>query len=80
MLYDFTYHNPTKIHFGKSSLSKLKGELENYGDTVLLLYGKTSIKKIGLYDQIIAILKDSGKTVTPFIGNYETVWILRNRI
>lgn len=68
MLYDFTFYNPTKIHFGKSSLSKLKVELENYGDTVLLLYGKTSIKKIGLYDQIIAILKDSGKKVVELSG------------
>lgn len=46
MIYDFTYYNPTKIHFGKDSLKNLKGELANYGNTVLLAYGKNAIKKI----------------------------------
>ena len=44
MKYDFTYYNPTRIHFGKDAMSKLCAELENYGDNVLLLYGKNSIK------------------------------------
>lgn len=61
MLFDFTYYNPTRIHFGKDSLSKLKEELKNFGETVLLMYGKSSIKKIGLYDEIIKILNESGK-------------------
>ena len=63
MKFDFNYYNPTKIHFGKSALSYLPEELKNYGNTVLLVYGKGAIKKIGLYDEIIKILKDTGKTV-----------------
>lgn len=68
MLFDFTYYNPTRIHFGKDSLSKLKEELENFGETVLLMYGKSSIKKIGLYDEIIKILNASGKKVVELSG------------
>ena len=68
MLFDFTYYNPTKIHFGRNSLDELKGELKNYGDTVLLVYGKNSIKKIGLYDKIIEILKESNKKVVELEG------------
>ena len=61
MLFDFTYYNPTSIHFWKDSLKNLKGELGNFGETVLLMYGKNSIKKIGLYDEVIKVLNESGK-------------------
>lgn len=68
MLFDFMYYNPTRIHFGKDSLNSLKEEIENFGETVLLLYGKNSIKKIGLYDKVIKILNDSGKKVIELSG------------
>ena len=68
MLFDFTYYNPTRIHFGKDSLKQLKGELAQYGETVLLLYGKSAIKKIGLYDEVIAILNEAGKKVVELEG------------
>ena len=68
MLFDFMYYNPTRIHFGKDSLNSLKEEIENFGETVLLLYGKNSIKKIGLYDKVIKILKDNGKKVIELSG------------
>ena len=68
MIYDFTYYNPTKIYFGKGALSNLTEELKNYGKTVLLVYGKGSIKKIGLYDQVVAILKEAGKEIFELAG------------
>ncbi len=68
MIYDFNYYNPTKIYFGKEALSNLKDELQNYGKNILLLYGKGAIKKIGLYDKVINILKASGKNVTELGG------------
>lgn len=68
MLLDFTYYNPTKIYFGKNSLSNLSKELENYGQNILLVYGKNSIKKIGLYDDVIKILKSSNKNVFELSG------------
>ena len=60
----FTYSNPTKLHFGSNALDNLATELQNYGPSVLLIYGKQSIKKNGLYDKIIAILHAAGKTIT----------------
>lgn len=60
----FTYSNPTRLHFGPDSLNALAAELQNYGPSVLLTYGKQSIKKSGLYDKIIAILQAAGKTVS----------------
>ena len=68
MLGNFSYHNPTKLYFGEDSLSYLKDELKNYGQNVLLVYGGGSIKKNGLYDEIIAILTECGKTVAEVPG------------
>lgn len=68
MIYDFMYYNPTKIYFGKDALLNLAPELENYGKNILLVYGKGAIKKIGLYDEIIKILKNSGKNVVELAG------------
>ena len=68
MLYDFTYQNPTRIHFGKKALSKLAAEVNEYGANILLVYGKASIKKIGLYDQVMTILREAGKNVVELEG------------
>ncbi|MDO5124470.1 MAG: iron-containing alcohol dehydrogenase [Eubacteriales bacterium] len=68
MKFDFTFHNPTKIYFGKTALDNLAAELANYGDTVLLVYGKSAIKKIGLYDKVIEILKNAGKKIIELEG------------
>ena len=68
MLYDFTYQNPTRIHFGKKAINKLANELREYGKNILLVYGKASIKKIGLYDQVMNILRAEGKTVVELAG------------
>lgn len=65
---DFVYQNPTTIYFGKNAMENLKTELGNYGDTVMLAYGKSSIKKIGLFDQIMDVLKDAGKKVVELSG------------
>lgn len=63
MLGNFIYCNPTRLYFGKDSLSYLNDELKKYGRKVLLVYGGGSIKKIGLYDQVIQILKDNDKEI-----------------
>ena len=68
MLHDFSFYNPTKIHFGKSAMEHLPSELSCYGQNVLLLYGKGSIKKIGLYDKVVKILKDCNKNITELSG------------
>ena len=63
MLGNFSYCNPTRLYFGEDSLDGLKKELKSYGPRVLLSYGGGSIKKNGIYDKVIAILKEAGKTV-----------------
>ena len=61
MLGNFTYCNPTKLYFGENSLSNLSTELKKYGPNVVLIYGGGSIKNNGIYDEVIAILKEEGK-------------------
>lgn len=63
MLGNFTYCNPTKLYFGKDALNGLKEELPKYGKNVLLVYGGGSIKKNGIYDKVVKILKDNGKNI-----------------
>ena len=63
MLGNFTYCNPTKLYFGKNALEGLKEELPKYGKNVLLVYGGGSIKKNGIYDKVVAVLKDCGKRI-----------------
>lgn len=68
MLGNFTYCNPTKLYFGRIALQGLNEELPKYGKNVLLVYGGGSIKKNGIYDKVIAILKANGKTVAEDAG------------
>ena len=63
MLGNFEYANPTKLYFGEDSLRYLNVELPKYGQTVMLTYGGGSIKKNGIYDQVVEVLKSDGKTV-----------------
>lgn len=57
---NFDYSIPTKIFFGKDQIQKLPEQIIQYGSRVLLVYGGGSIKKIGLYDKAIALLKENG--------------------
>ena len=68
MLGNFTYCNPTKLYFGKGALQNLKGELEKYGKNVVLVYGGGSIKKNGIYDSVMNILKECQKDVAEISG------------
>lgn len=68
MLGNFTYDIPTRIHFGKDALEQLGPELAKVGPTVMLTYGRSSIKKNGIYDKVMAILKEAGKTVVEYSG------------
>ena len=63
MLGNFSYCNPTKLYFGEDSLQYLNEELPKYGKNVMLIYGGGSIKKNGIYDQVMSILTANGKNV-----------------
>ncbi len=63
----FVYEMPVKVYFGENGVEKhLGNELSNYGPTIMLAYGKGSIKKNGIYDQIVDVLKKSNKRVVEF--------------
>lgn len=68
MLGNFSYCNPAKIYFGDQSLDYLNTELPKYGKNVVLIYGGGSIKKNGIYDDVIKILEAQGKNVAEIAG------------
>lgn len=61
MLGNFSYSNPTKLYFGEDSLDFLNEELPKYGRRMMFVYGGGSIKRTGLLDKIVKILKVNGK-------------------
>ncbi|HEY1794398.1 MAG TPA: iron-containing alcohol dehydrogenase [Opitutaceae bacterium] len=62
---NFTYFNPTRIHFGKGQIAAIDGELPKDA-RLLLLMGGGSIRKNGVYDQVRAALK--GRKAVEFSG------------
>ena len=79
---NFSYHNPTKLYFGDESMNYLKDELNHFGPVVLLNYGSGSVKRNGIYDQVVAILKEAGKTIVenPGVMSNPTLEKLREGI
>lgn len=68
MLGNFSYCNPCKLYFGDKSLDYLNTELPKYGKNVVLIYGGGSIKKNGIYDDVVKILEAQGKNVAEISG------------
>lgn len=68
MLGNFSYCNTTKLYFGKNSIESLNEELPKYGKNVLLIYGGGSVKKNGIYDEVINILKSNSKNIAEISG------------
>lgn len=68
MLGNFSYCNATKLYFGDDSLKYLNDELPKYGKNVQLIYGGGSIKKNGIYDAVVGILKANGKNIIEDAG------------
>lgn len=68
MLGNFSYKNATKLYFGDESLQYLNDELPKYGKTVQLIYGGGSVKKNGIYNAVVEILKANCKTIVEDAG------------
>lgn len=64
----FIFRNPTNLIFGKGQNSALVAEVGKYGKRVLLVYGGGSIKRNGLYEQVLGQLTEAGVTVTELAG------------
>ncbi len=64
----FSFYNPVKLIFGKGQLEALENEVPNYGKKVLVVYGGGSIKKNGLYDEVMATLNEMGVEIHELSG------------
>ena len=65
---NFTYFNPTVLHFGRNILSSLGSVMKEYGRNVLFVYGRNSVKTTGLYGRIMKILQDADLNVVEYGG------------
>lgn len=65
---NFEYQNTTKLIFGRGQVEALRTEVPPYGNKVLVVYGGGSIKRSGLYDQVMSVLQSAGLTVFEFGG------------
>ncbi|NBH99543.1 iron-containing alcohol dehydrogenase [Hominisplanchenecus murintestinalis] len=66
---NFIFENATKVLFGKGCVKEyLCCLIKGCGDTVMLAYGGGSIKKNGVYDEVVSILKKAGKNIVEFSG------------
>jgi len=65
---NFIFENPTKIIFGQGQIRRIGAEAARFGGKILLVYGQGSIKKNGVYEQVMASLKENGLTVVEFSG------------
>ncbi|WP_061811367.1 iron-containing alcohol dehydrogenase [Rossellomorea vietnamensis] len=65
---DFTFYNPTKLIFGKGQVEQLKELVPQYGKKVLVVFGGGSIKRNGLYDQVMSVLKGIDSEVFELSG------------
>lgn len=68
MLGNFVYYNPTKLYFGDEAQKHLSEALKEFGPKVLLTYGGGSIKKNGIYDDMVKALQEAGKEVVELSG------------
>lgn len=68
MLGNFVYANPAKLYFGDEAQKNLAEALKPFGKKVLLTYGSGSIKRNGVYDDVIAALNAAGKDVVELPG------------
>ncbi len=68
MLGNFIYANPTKLYFGDEAQKNLAEALGGYGKKVLFTYGGGSIKRNGVYDDVMEALRAAGKEVIELPG------------
>ncbi|CQR48358.1 NADH-dependent butanol dehydrogenase A [Paraliobacillus sp. PM-2] len=65
---NFVFQNPTKLIFGKGTVEQLKNEIPQYGQNILLVYGGGSIKRNGLYNEVLHHLEAINANVFELSG------------
>lgn len=68
MMKNFTYTYPTHVYFGEDAAQKALNTELHASKTVMLAYGGGSVKKNGIYDEIVTILREQGKRIMDFSG------------
>lgn len=67
-MHPFSFYNPVTIHFGVQAMDNLSQELAKYGEKMLVVYGGGSIKRNGVYDDVMKVLKETNKEVYELAG------------
>jgi hypothetical protein len=65
---NFVFDNPTRIIFGQGMIARIGNEVKRFGSKVLLVYGQESIKKNGIYDQVVSSLNNANLSIVEFPG------------
>ena len=65
---NFIFQNATKVYFGKGCVKEYLSCLTGSSNTVMVAYGGGSIKGNGVYDEVVGILREAGKTLVEFSG------------
>ncbi|WRK52805.1 hypothetical protein SD457_21575 [Coprobacillaceae bacterium CR2/5/TPMF4] len=74
---DFVYQMPVKVYFGKNSVKRyLKDELKHYGKNIMLAYGQESIKRNGIYDEVIEVLGNAERILLIF-QEYQQILLMK---
>jgi alcohol dehydrogenase YqhD (iron-dependent ADH family) len=65
---NFMFENPTRIIFGKGSIARIGAEVKRFGNRVLMVYGMSSIRTTGVYEQVLNSLKEAGVDIVELPG------------
>lgn len=65
---NFIFHNPTRIVFGEGTISKIGKNAKAFGGKALMVYGRSSIKRSGLYSRVIDLLREEAIEIVEFAG------------
>lgn len=65
---NFIYENKTKVYFGAGCVKEFLTSLVRDYDTIMMAYGQGSVKRNGVYDEILGLLMKAGKNVVEFPG------------
>jgi alcohol dehydrogenase YqhD (iron-dependent ADH family) len=65
---NFMFENPTRIIFGKGSIARIGAEVKRFGSRVLMVYGMSSIRTTGVYEQVLNSLKEAGVDIVELPG------------
>lgn len=65
---NFVFELPTRVIFGKGNIGRAGREVKAFGTRALMVYGSGSIKKNGIYGQVISSLAEAGVSVVELGG------------